>query len=210
MQWWLYRITHCEMERFRCMWSSPCHANHDLKSFLSTLNFIASVRVSVSAMLGFTAAIEGSHLFASSSTVCTFSLMSHCLEWGLYTVAHEWIVFSNTLLCMRVVFTQLLDIELKSWFLPLPWLTLAPVVDEDENHTQLSLLRWTRRLLSLWCRSAFFLTLFSDLQVCVAFKKLNTIHKFDFDSIYMFLIIFWFPVVYMIVCIILGRNPFTK
>ena len=136
--------------------------------------------------------------------------MSHCLEWGLYAVAHEWIVFCNTLLCMRVVFTKLLDIELKSWFLPLLWLTLAPVVDEDETHTQLSLLRWTRRLLSLWCRSALFLTSFSNLQVCVAFKKLNTIHKFDFDSIYMFLIIFWFPVVQMTIHIILGRNPFTK
>ena len=166
--------------------------------------------VSVSAMLGFAAAIEGSQLLASSSTVFPFSLMSHCLEWGLYAVAHEWIVFCNTLLCMRVVFTQLLDIELKLWFLPLSCLTLAPVVDEDETHTQLSLLRWTQRLLSSWCWSAFFLTSFSNLQVCVAFKKLNTIHKFDFDSTYMLLIIFWFLVVQMIVCIILGRNPFTK
>ena len=210
MQWWLYRRTHCEAERFRCTWSSPRHANHDLKAFLSTLNFIASTRVSVSAMLGFAAAIEGLQLLASSSTVCTFSLMFHCLEWGLYAVAHEWIVFCNTLLCMQVVFTQLLDIELKSWFFPLPRLTLAPVVDEDETHTQLSLLRWTWRLLRSWCRLAFFLTSFSNLQVCVAFKKLNTIHKFDFDSTHMFLIIFWFLVVQMIFCIILGRNPFTK
>ena len=111
---------------------------------------------------------------------------------------------------MTGFFTQLIVKVLKSWFLPLPWLTLAPVVDEYETHTQLSLLRWTWMFLSSWCWSTFFLTSFSNLHVWVAFKKLNTIHKFDFDSIYMFLIIFWFPVVHMTVCIILGRNPFTK
>ena len=97
--------------------------------------------------------------------------------------------FSATPCCARGLIYTGVSYSVEVVVLPLPWLSLAPVVVVVENSNSTAPSQVNMKVVELVASVCLLLDLVLQLTGMYRLKKLNTIHIFSFSSIYMFLII---------------------